>query len=182
MAATCSGDWRIWMSFDERQCQALPANGRRYPSVTSGGISYLRAYYSVLRQGSPQLSDLKEISSKGMPVSKPATKGRRTEFFAGKQQDWVGRPDMGCKGEAGSGRKVPEMARRRGMEIRWWFVGKKAVFLPVYIQNKETVRGSMCRTLQEEIGGNKEATSGSSTPSTPPATKARDKLLYGVLR
>ncbi|KAJ7865353.1 hypothetical protein B0H14DRAFT_2573990 [Mycena olivaceomarginata] len=49
MAATCSGDWGIWMSFDERQCQAVSTNGRRYPPVASGGrqrTCYLRAYYS----------------------------------------------------------------------------------------------------------------------------------------
>ncbi|KAJ7865024.1 hypothetical protein B0H14DRAFT_2574151 [Mycena olivaceomarginata] len=37
MAATCSGDWGIWMSFDERQCQAISTNGRRYPPVANGG-------------------------------------------------------------------------------------------------------------------------------------------------
>ncbi|KAJ7797726.1 hypothetical protein B0H14DRAFT_2618624 [Mycena olivaceomarginata] len=35
----------------------------------------------------------------------------------------------------------------------------------------------MCRTLQEEIGGNKEATSGSSTPSTPSLRRSFNKAL-----
>ncbi|KAJ7319229.1 hypothetical protein DFH08DRAFT_819178 [Mycena albidolilacea] len=41
------------------------------------------------------------------------------EFYAGRQQVWVGRPDIGCTGETGSGRIGPEVSCMRGIESGW---------------------------------------------------------------